>query len=162
MLTTYRQIVSLLDKTGNRILHCVSRYLWCDGPRHLGKEAEHSLRESLVRDVMLQQQHLLLCVLLPCSAQTAHKVTLTKRGGGETISLSAQTCFLYNIITCHARELWHEQQNLASRYAITHSRTSKPQILDSLRRFQLTFGYLECLGQPSMATMIRCPASVDA
>lgn len=29
-------------------------YLWCDGPRHLGKETEHSLREGLVGDVMLQ------------------------------------------------------------------------------------------------------------
>lgn len=31
-----------------------------------------------------------------------------------------------------------------------------------LKRFQLTFGYLECLGQPSMATMILWPASADA
>lgn len=54
-------------------------YLWCDGPWHLGKETEHSLREGLVRDVMLQKQHLLLCVLLPCTSQTAHKVTLTMR-----------------------------------------------------------------------------------
>lgn len=54
-------------------------HLRCDGPWHLGKEAEHNLREGLVRDVMLQEQHLHLCVLLPCSAQTSHKVTLTVR-----------------------------------------------------------------------------------
>lgn len=30
------------------------------------------------------------------------------------------------------------------------------------RKLQLTLGYLECLGQPSMATMILWPASVDA
>lgn len=55
-------------------------YLWCDGPRHLGKETEHSLREGLVRDVMLQEQHLLLCVLLPRTSQTTHKVTLQEVG----------------------------------------------------------------------------------
>lgn len=36
------------------------------------------------------------------------------------------------------------------------------QRCDILKRFQLTFGYLECLGQPSMATMILWPASVAA
>jgi len=32
----------------------------------------------------------------------------------------------------------------------------------SLKKRQLTLGYLECLGQPSMATMILWPASVAA
>ncbi len=53
-------------------------------------------------------------------------------------------------------------QTEARRDVSTRSRKSNFQIFDSLKRFQLTFGYLECLGQPSMATMILWPTSVDA
>lgn len=73
-----------------RTLRSVSHYLWCDGPRHLGKETEHSLREGLVGDVVLQQQHLLLCLLIPCIPQTAHKVALTKKK--SLIYLHGLTC----------------------------------------------------------------------
>lgn len=53
-------------------------YLWRDGPWHLRKEAEHCLRESLMWNIVLQQQHLLFRVLLSCASQTAYKMTLNK------------------------------------------------------------------------------------
>ena len=52
--------------------------LGCDGPRHLGEETEHRLREGLMWNIMLQEQHFLLSVLLSCTSQTADKVTLKK------------------------------------------------------------------------------------
>lgn len=93
-------------------------YLWRDGPGHFGKEAQHSLGEGLVGNVVLQQQDLLLGVLVPSLPQTAHKVSLEVRKEGTSMILNL-------LLPAHA---------------------SVP--------CQPTFGYLECLGQPSMATMI--------
>lgn len=69
--------------------------------------------------------------------------------------------------TCHAGEAWlhinvENINNLISCETLA-SGVVCPFMVGylSLKRLQLTFGYLECLGQPSMATMILWPASVD-
>lgn len=74
---THTQSYKKQKKTESVIVLSRKGHLWCDGPWYLGKEAEHSLRESLMWNIMLQKQHLLLCFLLSCASQTADKVTLT-------------------------------------------------------------------------------------
>lgn len=69
-------------------------YLRRDGPRHLGKEAQHGLRERLVGNIVLQQQDLLLRVLFPSLPKTAHKVTLAGRRRDVCTLLSGVACCL--------------------------------------------------------------------
>ena len=79
-------------------------YLRRDGPGHLGQEAEHGLGEVLVRDVMLQQDHLRLRALVSCVAQATYKMTLgegerERKKCGEkqyTRSQKERTCQLFN------------------------------------------------------------------
>ena len=76
MASTATTFARLLSQDGVRSVG----YLLRDGPGHLGQEAEHGLGEVLVRDIVLQQEHLRLRALVSCVAQATYKMTL---GDGE-------------------------------------------------------------------------------
>ena len=63
-----------LGKTAPKAIN--SSCLVCDGPGHLWQTVQDGLWEVAVGDIMLQQQHLILRVLLSNVAQLSHKVTL--------------------------------------------------------------------------------------